>query len=141
MSIHNSVLVCLFISVQCMYMYEIWPTLMIRLHSWTNILPWINITEYAYLLLQCRNVAFFLKWEERQTDIKILIGKKKKRRGVVSTISIILYFFLYTNVKIMNFHFISNTFSYCYRKVEKPYYFKNFFHIVVCKCENKVNLL
>lgn len=104
-------------------------TLMIRLHSWTNILPWINITEYAYLLLQCRNVAFFLKWEERQTDIKILIGKKKKRRGVVSTISIILYFFLYTNVKIMNFHFISNTFSYCYRKVEKPYYFKNFFHI------------
>lgn len=55
-------------------------------------------TSYLELTLQNMHIYsysagmyFFFKWGERQTDIKILIGKK--REGVVSTISIILYFF------------------------------------------------
>lgn len=67
-------------------------TLMIRLHSWTNILPWINITEYAYLLLQCRNVAFFFKVGRKANWHKNL--NRQKREGVVSTLSIILYFLI-----------------------------------------------
>lgn len=112
-------------------------TSMIRLHSWTNILPWINITEYAYLLLQCRNVALFFKWGERETDIKILIGKKKGE-GVVSTLSIILYFLIN---KCKNYEFPFH-FKHIFILLQKSWEaFKIFFHILVCKYENKVNLL